>query len=109
MNAFFERVIYGLVVFTLIVLCVAIRIGSARAQSVWENNPYNFKNSEYNYANNQYNHANTQYSWENNPYNMESANMIYDNTGDQIAYKTRGNAGEINLFDLSGNRIGYAR
>jgi cytochrome bd-type quinol oxidase subunit 1 len=109
MNAFFERVIYGLVVFTLIVLCVAIRIGSARAQSVWDNNPYNFKNSEYNYANNPYNHANTPYGWENNPYNMESTNMIYDNTGNQIAYKTRGNGGEVNIFDPSGNRIGYAK
>jgi hypothetical protein len=109
MNAFFERVVYGLTVFTLIVFCVAIRIGSAKAQSVWENNPYNFKNSEYNYANNQYNHSNTSYAWENNRYNMESTHMIYDNTGNIIAYETRGNMGEANLFDTSGDRIGYAR
>jgi hypothetical protein len=108
MNAFFERVVYGITVFTLIILCVAIRVGSARAQTAWENNPYNYKNAEYNYANSQYNYVNSPYNWENTQYNYNSKSGVYDNEGDRIAYARR-NGDVVNVFDNDGIRIGYTK
>jgi hypothetical protein len=109
MNAFFERVVYGITVFTLIVLCVAIRIGSAGAQTAWEYNPNNYKNAEYNYFNSQYNYANSQYNWDNAQYNYNSRNGVYDNDGNRIAYARRNNEGTVNIFDNDGDRIGYSK
>lgn len=104
-----HRPFYTLVLIAFFCLILLIQCTVVRAQTLWDNNPYNFKNSEYNYENSQYNYRNSPYNWENSEYNMNSKNGIYNNEGERIGYETRSREGTRNLYDNNGNRIGYGR
>jgi hypothetical protein len=104
-----HRYFYTLVVVAFFLFCVLVQCTIVRAQTLWDNNPYNYANNEYNYANTQYDYRNSQLRWENNEFNLTSHSGIYSNVGERIGYEVTNKENTRNFFDGNGNRIGYGR
>jgi len=72
----------------------------------WEDSPYNWNNSPNNWENSPGNWKNSPNNWKNSPNNWNRNNGIYGNSG-SWGYITPKAGGGFNIFDDSGNRIGY--
>jgi hypothetical protein len=82
-------------------------VGDCRAQTSYEDSPYNYKNSEYNPDNSPYAYKNSPYNYENSKYNMYAPNGVYDNNGNKSGYTTVSPSGVVNIYNNNGNRTGY--
>ena len=102
-----HRYVFTVVLIAFFLFCVLVRC--TVAQTLWDNNPYNYANNEYNYANTQYDYKNSQYRWENNEFNLATHSGVYDNAGERVGYEVVNRDGTRNFFNGNGDRIAYGR
>jgi hypothetical protein len=81
----------------------------AKAQTPWQDSPYNWKNSDYNPQNSQYSYSNSPYNPKNSEFNYNSPNGVYDNAGNRVGYVVESKEGVRNYFNNNGERVGYGR
>ena len=90
-----------IIAFAMILNLSLISYASAACIS-WSCSPYNWENNSSNWKNSSTNWDNSPSNWKNSSSNWNRSNGIYNNNGNSFGYVSNGN-----IFDDSGNRLGY--
>ena len=90
-----------IIAFAMILNLSLISYASAACIS-WSCSPYNWENNSSNWKNSSTNWDNSSSNWKNSSSNCSRFNGIYNNNGNSFGYVSNGN-----IFDVSGNRLGY--